>query len=156
MAKRKKRKKPLYHLWTLSMKDKSNLKKAREGYSDVSYEDTFDVSEVLANIIAKHLRAFLKSIKESPYGGFPGEFEDKYGHEKGWSEWHNTLRKMIYAFEEYNRKPYLDDMEFDEDFNEIEKDEDEEERKEALEAERQKRIKEGMQLFIDYFNELWW
>ncbi len=146
----KKRKKPLGSLWKLSMKDKINSEKAQEGYSDVSYEDTWSVDETLANIIAKHLQAFLKAIKKSPYSGFPGEFADKYGHEQGFKEWCNVLRKMIYAFEEYTRKPYLDVYTDEEATAEDIRKADEEE------AKRQVRIKEGMQLFVDHFHELWW
>ncbi len=146
----KKQKNPLGSLWNLSMKDKINSEKAQEGYSDVSYEDTWSVDETLANIIAKHLRAFLKAIKKSPYSGFPSEFEDKYGHEQGAKQWQNVLRKMIYAFKEYTRKPnldiYIDDEATSEDIRKA-KEED---------AARQVRIKEGMQLFVDYFKNLWW
>ncbi len=50
-----------------SQKEKGGLKKAEEGYSDIPYEDVLRMDETLAQIIAKHLRAFLKTIRESPY-----------------------------------------------------------------------------------------
>ncbi len=148
-----KRKKHPASLWKLSQKEKAGQKRAEDGYSDISYGDTWCMDETLAQIIAKHLRAFLKVIKESPYGGFPGELCDRYGHEQGAKEWNNILRKMIYAFEEYKRRP---EIELNDDLEEDEIDGEAEREREALEAERQKRIKEGMQLFVDYFKDLWW
>lgn len=38
---------------------KVNYKKSKEGYADVSYEDTWCLDMTLARIIANHLRAFL-------------------------------------------------------------------------------------------------
>lgn len=47
---------------------KVNYKKSKEGYADVSYEDTWCLDMTLARIIANHLRAFLKAEK-GPWGG---------------------------------------------------------------------------------------
>ncbi len=136
------------------LKERLNHKKAEEGYADVSYEDTWNIDDKLATIIAKNLRAFLHCAKKSRFAGFPSELEKKYGQEEGLKQWYNILRKMIYAFEEYTRKPYLD-LYVSEDLEEEEIDEDKKQKYMAREEKRQKRIKEGMQLFIDYFNNLW-
>lgn len=103
---------------------KVNHEKCKEGYSDVSYEDTWSLDMTLARIIAKHLRAFLNAEK-GPWGGHPGIFVDQ-------NAWLNTIRKMIYAFEEYQRNDKYD-----------------------IEEEKRERIREGMQLFIDYYRNLW-
>ena len=42
---------------------KVNYKKSKEGYADVSYEDTWCLDMTLVRIIANHLRAFLKAEK---------------------------------------------------------------------------------------------
>lgn len=110
---------------------KVNSKKCNEGYADVSYEDTWCLDMTLARIIANHLRAFLKAEK-GPWGGCPGIFVEKYGSEKCHNAWLNTIRKMIYAFEEYQRNDKYD-----------------------IDEEKRERIKEGMQLFIDYYRNLW-
>ncbi len=137
----------------LSQKEKGGLKKAGEGYFDIPYEDVLCMDETLAQIIAKHLRAFLKTIRESPYAPFPGEFAKGPEHKRGFNEWCNVLHKMIYAFEEYKREP---DIGLNDDLDENARDGEATEGRKALEAERQKRIKEGMQLFIDYYERLWW
>ncbi len=124
------------------------MTKAREGYSDVLYEDTWSLDSVLAGIIAKHLRAFLKSVKAC--GSCPRSLTSKYG-ERGFEEWLNILRKMIYAFEEYNNKPEIGYDDDKEEGGEITQ-----QQWNAKEEERQMRIREGMQLFIDYYSDLWW
>lgn len=75
--------------------------KCHEGYAEVSYEDVWSLDTRLARIIANHLRAFLKAEK-GPYGGTPGNIVEKYGEDKGYAEWLNIIRRMIYAFEEYS------------------------------------------------------
>ena len=52
--------------------------------------------------------------------------------EKCHDVWLNTIRKMIYAFEEYQRNDKYD-----------------------IDEEKRERIREGMQLFIDYYRNLW-
>lgn len=101
--------------------------RCHEGYADVAYEDVWNLDGRLAEIIANHLRAFLKAEK-GPYGGTPGIFVEKWG-EKAHDEWLNIIRKMIYAFEEYLRM----------------------EDKFYAESGKNERIEEGMQLFIDYY-----
>lgn len=61
----------------------------------------------LARIIANHLRAFLKAEK-GPWEGCPGFFVEKYSSEKCHEVWLNIIRKMIYAFEEYQRNDKYD------------------------------------------------
>lgn len=69
------------------MKDKNkwqrkvNDKRSKEGYADVSYEDTWCLDMTLVRIIANHLRAFLKA-KKGLWGGCPEIFVEKYGSEK--------------------------------------------------------------------------
>ena len=71
--------------------------------------------------------------EKGPYGGMPGNIVEKYGEDKGYAEWLNIIRRMIYAFEEYRRT----DQWSEED------------------AEKRTRIREGMQLFIDHYENLW-
>lgn len=110
---------------------KVNSEKYKKGYADVSYEDTWCLDMTLARIIVNHLHAFLKAQK-GPWGGCPGIFFEKYGSEKCHDAWLNTIRKMIYAFEEYQRNDKYD-----------------------IDEEKRERIREGMQLFIDYYRNLW-
>ena len=117
---------------TPAWKEKAWKAKCHEGYAEVSYEDVWSMDTRLARIIANHLRAFLKAEK-GPYGGTPGNIIEKYGEDKGYAEWLNIIRKMIYAFEEYQRT----DQWSEED------------------AEKRKRIREGMKLFIDHYGDLW-
>lgn len=117
---------------TPAWKEKAWKAKCHEGYAEVSYEDIWSLDTRLARIIANHLRAFLKAEK-GPYGGTPGNIIEKHGEDKGYAEWLNIIRKMIYAFEEYQRT----DQWSEED------------------AEKRKRIREGMKLFIDHYGDLW-
>lgn len=131
--------------------DTARRKSCHSGYSDVSYEDTWSLDTRLAQIIANHLRAFLKAEK-GPNGGYPYEYGEKYGQENAFKEWLNALRKMIFAFEEYyNMKTKVPEMEYDEEFEDymtVEEDPDKV-------AEVKARIRSGMQLFIDNFEDLW-
>ncbi len=137
------------------MLNKRKQKQAEEGYSDIAYKETWNIDETLAPIIAKHLRAFLQAVKTSPYAGVPGILSEKYGLERSIAEWHSILRKMIYAFEEYRRTPSYDLDE--EDDHELSEEQIEKENSQAEnEKERQRRIKEGRQLFVDYYDWLWW
>ena len=108
-------------------------KENNEGYAEVQYEDVWNLDTRLARIIAMHLHAFLKAQK-GPYGGCPGTIYEQYG-ENGFKLWLQYIRKMIYAFEEY---PNLKDAKNSD---------------ESIE-EKKARIKEGMSLFIKYFNYL--
>ena len=111
---------------------KTLVEKAHEGYADVEYGDVWSLDERLAGIISKHLHAFLKAEK-GPNGGCPGIIVNQVGEGKAHKSWLQMIRKMIYAFDEYQSVP--------DKFN--------------IEPEKDARIKEGMQLFIDYFKYLW-
>ena len=107
-------------------------KKAHEGYADVDCGDVWSLDERLADIISKHLHGFLKAEK-GPNGGCPGIIVNQFGEEKAYEAWLQMIRKMIYAFDEYQSVPD----------------------KYNIEPEKETRIKEGMRLFIDYFKYLW-
>ena len=94
----------------------------------MTYEDVWSLDIRLARLIANHLRAFLKAEK-GPHGGAPGRLARELG----------TDKKMIYAFEEYQRKDNSATDEADPE----------------KERERKERIRAGMQLFVDYFEDLW-
>ena len=111
---------------------KAWAEKTHEGYADVDYGDVWSLDERLADIISKHLHAFLKAEK-GPNGGCPGIIVNQVGEGKAHESWLQMIRKMIYAFDEYQSVP--------DKFN--------------IEPEKETRIKEGMQLFIDYFKYLW-
>lgn len=123
---------------TPAWKEKAWAAKCHEGYADVTYEDVWSLDMRLARLIDNQLRAFLKAEK-GPYGGTPGHLVRELGEEKAYNCWLNILRKMIYAFEEYQREDSSATDEADPE----------------KERERKERIKAGMQLFIDYFENLW-
>ena len=120
----------------MAMKTKWQAKtwseKTHEGYSDVDYDDVWSLDERLADIISKHLHGFLKAEK-GPNGGCPVIIVNQVGEGKAHESWLQMIRKMIYAFDEYQSVP--------DKFN--------------IEPEKDVRIKEGMQLFIDYYKYLW-
>lgn len=113
-------------------KQKSRTAKCHEGYAGVAYEDVWGLDLTLSRIISAHLRAFLKAEK-GPNAGTPGFLAEEFGCDNGYKKWLEFIRKMIYAFEEYQR--------VDNKYN--------------IEPEKEARIREGMQLFIDYFKYLW-
>ncbi len=123
--------------------------------SSVSYEDCWSLHTRLDGIIAEHLRAFLHFAKTHPYAGIPGIIAEKYRYDKdehrAHKEWLKILRKMLYAFENEPAVPFpffSDEMDEDEyadlmdEYNKKEED-------------RKRRVKEGMQLFVDYYSNLW-
>ena len=103
-----------------------------ENISESDYQDCWNMDVRLAGIICDNLRMFLQGVKAGPHG-YPGVFQDMYGSENGYKEWLNTIRKMIWAFDQYVVTKW-----------QSEKD-----------PETQERIEEGMQFFIQYFNNLW-
>lgn len=113
-------------------KDKVSKNKHHEGYGTVRYEDVWNMDQTLARIISDHLHCFLKALK-GPYGGHPGRYDAVYGSEKAGQQWLNDVRKMVYAFEEYQRHNVYAD----------------------IPEEVRERIREGMQLFIDNYRDLW-
>ena len=114
-------------------KEISDSRKSKAGFGGVSYEDVWNLDTRLASIISSHLHAFLKASKGTPRG-VPGVVRS-LSTEQGHREWLKIIRKMIYAFDTYLT---LDSTEkYDKD------------------SEKTIKVKEGMQLFIDYFNYLW-
>ena len=103
-----------------------------ENISDSDYQACWNMDVRLAGIICDYLRMFLQAEKAGP-GGCPAIFESMYGREKCYKEWLNTIRKMIWAFDQYLATKWQIDKE----------------------PETQERIEEGMQLFIKYFGYLW-
>ena len=114
-------------------KEISYSRKSKEGFGSVSYEDVWNLDTRLASIISEHLHAFLKASKGAP-GGVPSIIHSS-NIEQSYREWLKIIRKMIYAFDTYLT------------FNSSQKYDKQSE--EAI------KVKEGMQLFIDYFNYLW-
>ncbi|MEL5894527.1 hypothetical protein AAE250_13655 [Bacteroides sp. GD17] len=131
--------------------EKRRKEKSSEDYADIGVGNVWSTDITLAKIIADHLRAFLKAT-QGP-GACPGVLAYQYGIEKGYNEWLNIIRKMIYAFEEYQQIefafPECDDSNNEEDKASIIAD------FEASRNYKKERIREGMQLFIDYYPYLW-
>ena len=86
----------------------------------------YDTSPYIVN----HLHGFLKAQKD-PWGGCPGFFFLKIWFRKMSRCMAKHYPKMIYAFEEYQRNDKYD-----------------------IDEEKRERIREGMQLFIDYYRNL--
>lgn len=100
--------------------------KKKKGLSKIRVEELWGLDVTLAKYILPRLIKF-KDINDMSY---PSNFES---HE----EWHKTIDKMIYAFEyviERNYKLYKD-------LEDVKR--------------RQSDYKEGMQLFAEYFLDLW-
>ena len=116
-------------------KDKYWREVAHSGYAEVSYEDVWNLDTRLARIISVHLRAFMKAQK-GPNAGCPGRLAEGCDVVIAQKKWMAIIRKMLYAFEEYQW--CTGGCDFD-----------------NLPAEKQEKIKEGMQLFIDYYMDLW-
>ena len=114
------------------MKARSLNKKSQlqDNYNGIPITDIWNMDVVLARLLANHLRAFLK-VEKSSEGGIPGIIANKIEGEKAKAVWLNIIRKMIYSFEMYQHN-----------FNDIDN-------------ETKSRIREGMQLFMDYFRYLW-
>jgi len=110
----------------------SKKKKLEESNGGIDYQDCWNMDVRLAGMICTNLQAFLQAVKAGPQG-YPGVLDDEYGKEKGFNEWLRIIRKMIFAFDQYVITKW-----------QPEKD-----------SETQERIKEGMELFIRYFNYLW-
>ena len=118
---------------------KKNTDKESWGYGSVSYEDCWNLHIKLAGIIAEHLHAFLNAEKYSTGRGFPGQLLDKCGgdDDKAMNMWLNIIRKMLYAFENYRMYKYP----YEAESKDIIIDND--------------KVKEGMQLFVEYYDNLW-
>ena len=109
-------------------------KKRQSKLPEIMMEDLYNLDTTLAEVIAHYLEAFREVVSLS--GATPGYFVQKYG-DSGWDEWAATIDKMTYAFSEYAKHsnncahPVKN-----------------------LPQEEQEKIKEGMHLFIKYFDEL--
>lgn len=110
----------------------SKKKKIAESNSGIDYQDCWNMDLRLAGMICTNLQAFLQAVKAGPQG-YPGDLHIEYGSERGYNEWLKIIRKMIYAFDQYVVTKW-----------QSEKD-----------PEVEARMKEGMELFIKYFNYLW-
>lgn len=111
--------------------------KWNEEYGGVAYKDVWNLNDRLANIISKHLHAFLKAVK-GPYGGCPAIL-DNGNSDEAYKRWLQIIRDMIYAFDHFSSREmgsYADISD-------------------PHVIEVRQRVKKGMQLFIDYFNHLW-
>ena len=104
------------------------------GYTDVTYEDVWNLNDRLASIIARHLHAVLKAAK-GPYGGCPVVL-DNGDSDEAYKRWLQIIRDMIFAFDHYSSK-------------EMNRDADE---SEPHVVDVRQRVRKGMQLFIDYFD----
>ena len=113
----------------------SRLKKKRQSKQpEIMMENLYNLDTTLSELIAHYLKAFSEVVSLS--GATPGCFVNEYG-DSGWDEWSSTIDKMTCAFSEYakhsnNWEHPLKD----------------------LPQEAQDKIKEGMHLFIKYFDEL--
>lgn len=109
------------------------------GYGSVSYEDCWSLNTKLAGIIAEHLHAFLNAEKYSTGAGFSSGILQKCGGDEkmAMKMWIDIIRKMFYAFENYRLYVYPH-----------------ENNRTGVIVDKE-RIKEGMQLFVEYFDDLW-
>ena len=98
------------------------------GYGSVKYEDCMNLDAKLAAVIAEHLRAFKKALQCSSAAGYPSKLFLKCGmdSEAAMTDWVKILNKMLYSFDHYGNEDADDE-----------------------------RINEGMQLFVEYFRDLW-
>ena len=110
---------------------KKTKEKQFEEYGGVTYQDCWGMDVRLAGIISTNLHAFLQALKRCP--SCPAGFSQKYGEDNAMKEWLGVIRKMIFAFDQYIITKW-----------EPEKDPD-----------TQERIREGMELFIEHFRNLW-
>lgn len=98
----------------------------KKGLSKIRVEELWGLDLTLAKYILPRLIRF----KDINYMSYPSNFEN---HE----EWHKVIDKMIYSFEYVIKRNY-----------EVYKDLEEEKK-------RYEKYKEGMQLFAEYFIDLW-
>lgn len=110
------------------MKGRKKIEMNSWGYGSVKYDDCMNLDARLAAVIAEHLRAFKKALQCSSGAGYPSKLFVKCGmdSEAAMKEWMNILGKMLYSFDHYGNEDADDE-----------------------------RINEGMQLFVEYFRDLW-
>lgn len=108
------------------------MKRHKSNLELAYYKEMWNLDVQLARIIATHLREFLNALKTQD-GRCPGVFtEGGCSVEEGHRMWLNTIRKMIYAFEEYRNSGIG-----------------------LVPEEKQERVEEGMRLFIKHYRDLW-
>ncbi len=133
-----------------------------------SRKDVWDLDCTLSPIILAGIVKFKETIIKSKYSGVPSLFvkgEDVTDEEV--KEWHNTIDKMIYAFDKDNM-PYIQDYNFKINLEHGEKangstqiflncDNEEEKQRYYKDLEdHQKKCEEGRMLFAKYYENLWY
>ena len=93
--------------------------------------ELWSLNHTLAKIISRYLKEFIEASSLS--GSTPGSYYHK-DPENCWSLWEADLWKMQKAFEGYAKM----------------------DRPAECPEEKRKEIREGMQLFIDKYDELWY
>lgn len=101
---------------------------------EIMMENLYNLDTTLAGLIAHYLEAFREDVSLS--GATPGYFVREYG-DSGWDEWAATIDKMTNAFSEYAK--HSNNMEHP---------------VKDLPQEEREKIKDGMHLFIKYFEHL--
>lgn len=133
-----------------------------------SRRDVWDLDYTLSPIILAGLVKFKETIIKSKYSGVPSLFvkgEDVTDEEV--KEWHNTVDKMIYAFDkdnmpdiqDYNFKINLEHGEKAKGYTQIFLNCDNEEEKQRYYKDledHQKKCEEGRMLFAKYYENLWY
>lgn len=133
-----------------------------------SRRDVWDLDYTLSPIILAGLVKFKETITNSQFSGVPSSFikgEDVTDEEV--KEWHNTIDKMIYAFDKDNM-PDIQDYNFKINLEHGEKangstqiflncDNEEEKQRYYKDLEdHQKKCEEGRMLFAKYYENLWY
>ena len=133
-----------------------------------SRRDVWDLDCTLSPIILAGIVKFKETIIKSKYSGVPSLFvkgQDVTDEEV--KEWHNTIDKMIYAFDKDNM-PDIQDYNFKINLEHGEKangstqiflncDNEEEKQRYYKDLEDyQERCKEGRMLFAKYYENLWY
>lgn len=133
-----------------------------------SRRDVWDLDCTLSPIIFAGLVKFKETIINSKYSGVPSSFvkgEDVTDEEV--KEWHNTIDKMIYAFDKDNM-PDIQDYNFKINLEHGDKsngsaqiflncDNEEEKQRYYKDLEdHQKKCEEGRMLFAKYYENLWY
>ena len=91
-------------------------------------EQLWDMDVTLAKYISSGLKQFLNYVEtKEELPGYPSDF-------KSLEEWHESINKMIWSFEEITKREHIN----------YRKDE-----------EYRKKIQEGLNLFAKYFQSLW-
>ena len=133
-----------------------------------SRKDVWDLDCTLSPIILAGIVKFKETIIKSKYSGVPSLFvkgEDVTDEEV--KEWHNTIDKIIYAFDKDNM-PDIQDYNFKINLEHGEKangstqiffncdNEEEKERYYKDLEDHQKKCEEGRMLFAKYYENLWY